>query len=145
MVIPADLQGIGYPIPFLQILVEHVRAGLLAASGIPTKKRLVQQYIRSTGKIFAAVGASDQRNNKLGKIDFWLDRQLTTYAKQKPPQTRVRPIPVSVLQELNYAYQGGTAYQQAISNLAWIAYLFLLSPGDYCRGGADTAHHFFLL
>ena len=89
--------------------------------------------------------ASDSRHNKLEQIYFWLGRQLATYSNQEPPPTRVRLIPVSVLQALDSAYQGGKERQQAIINLAWIALFFLLRLGKYCRGGANTAHHYPLL
>ena len=91
------------------------------------------------------MGASDPSHNKLGDIDFWLGQKLPTYARQDPPPTRVRPPPVSILQALDAAYQGSTNRQQAIINLAWITFFFLLSLGEYCRGGANTAHHFPLL
>ena len=91
------------------------------------------------------MGASDPSHNKLGNIDFWLGQQLPTYARQDPPPTRVRPTPVSILQALDAAYQGSTNRQQAIINLAWITFFFLLRPGEYCRGGVNTADHFFLL
>ena len=103
--IPSDLQGIGDTIPFLQIFAERVHTGVLTANGIPIKKWSVEQYLRSIGQIFSALGASDPRNNKLGKLDFRLGRQLATYAKQDPPSTRVRPIPVSVLQALDAVCQ----------------------------------------
>ena len=143
--IPADLQGIGDPIPFLPIFAERMRAGLLSDSGIPIKKRLVEQYLRSTRQIFTAVGARDLHHKKLSQIDFWLGRKLATYAKQDPPLTRVRPIPVSVLQAIDATYQGGTTRQKASSDLSWIALFFLLRPGEYCRGGADSDHYIFLL
>ena len=112
---------------------------------MPTKKCSVEQYLRSIGKVFATVGAINPRHSKLSQLDFRLGRKLATYAKQAPPPTRVCLIPVSILQALDSAYQGGTECQQAISDLAWIAFFFLPKPGEYCRGGADTAHHFFLL
>ena len=95
--IPDNFQGIGDTIPFLQIFSENVHNRLMAAKKIPIKKRSVEQYLPSNGKIFSAVGANDPRYNKLGNIDFRLGQQLTTYAKKDPPQTRVFPIPVSDL------------------------------------------------
>ena len=41
--IPADLQGIGDPIPFLQIFAERIHAVLLKDIKTPIKKRSVEQ------------------------------------------------------------------------------------------------------
>ena len=57
-------------------------ARLLADIRITIKKRSMEQYLFPIGKIFAAVGAGDPWNNKLGNIDFCLGRQLTTYVMQ---------------------------------------------------------------
>ena len=121
-----------------------MRADLLAASGTPIKNRSVEQYLRSIRQIFSAVRENNPRHNKLVNLNFRLVHQLATYAKQDPPPTRVRPIPVSVLQSLDAVYQGSTNGQQVIRNLAWITFIFLIRPGEYCRGGSNTAHHFFL-
>ena len=90
------------------------------------------------------MGTSDPRHNKLGKIKFRLGIQLTTYTKRYPPPIRVRYLPVSFLKALDTTYQRVTDRHQAISYLAWIYFFFLLRPGEYCRGGANTDHHPFL-
>ena len=60
------------PVRFLNIFAEWVRTGLLAAKGIPIQKRSVDQYLRSVGKIFIAVGITYPRLNTLGGLDFSL-------------------------------------------------------------------------
>ena len=57
--IPHYLQDISDKIPFLQIFSHKVRTGVLAANNKPIQKRSVEQYIRSMGQIFAAVGSPD--------------------------------------------------------------------------------------
>ena len=101
MCIPSDLQGVGDPVPFLLISTERVHASLMAAIGIPIKKWSMEQYLRSTGKIFSCWG---HRHNKLGKIEFRLGWKLATYAKQDPPSTQEQPIQVFYLQALDSAY-----------------------------------------
>ena len=32
----------------------------------------------------------------------------------------------------------GSPRDKAIADLAWIAFFFLLRPGEYCAGGTDT-------
>ena len=58
--------------PFLQIFAHKVRTGVLAVKNKAIQKQSVEQYIRSVGEIFAAVGAPDPRLNRVGSIDFRL-------------------------------------------------------------------------
>ena len=44
----------------------------MESSGITTKKRSMEQYINSIRKILSAVGGTDPRHNRLGKLDFRL-------------------------------------------------------------------------
>ena len=81
----------------------------------------------------------------MGKLDFCLGRQLASYQKEDSPPTRVRPLHVSVLQALDTAVQVTTVRNIAISDLTWVAFFFLLRPGEYCKGGTDTAQHPFRL
>ena len=105
----------------------------------------MEEYLCSIKQIFAVVGTNDPRHNTLGKLNFWLGQQLDTYAKRNPPLTRVCPIPVSDLQALDAAHQGGTDQQQTFSDLAWTTLFFLLSTRKYCRGDDDTTYQFILL
>ena len=79
--IPNDLQYIKGKIPFLQIFAHKVRTSVLAANNKPIHKQSMEQYIRSMGQIFAAVGAPDPRLNSMGAIEFCMGRQFATYAK----------------------------------------------------------------
>ena len=87
------------------------------------------------------MGTDNPCHNKLGKLDVHLGQQLVSYVKQDPPPTQVRSIPVSVRQALEDSYQAGSECQQAISDLAWIAFFFLLRPGEYCKGFIDKTNH----
>ena len=57
--------------------------------------------------------------------------------------TRVRPLPVRVIQALYTVSQVTTARNIAVSDLTWVAFLFLLRPYKYCKGGTNTAQHTF--
>ena len=118
MHIPHDLQDISDKIPFLQVFAHKVRTGVLAANHKPTHKRSVEQYLRSVGQIFAAVGAPDPRLNIMGAIDFRLGRQLATYAQEDPSPGRVRPLPVSILHCMDTTAKGGSPRDHAIADLA---------------------------
>ena len=98
----------------------------------------MEQYIRSVGQIFAAVGAPDPRLNSMGAIDSRLGRQLETYAKEDISLGRLLPLPVSILHCMDSAAKSGSPRDQAIADLAWIAFFFLLQPEEYCAGGTNT-------
>ena len=98
----------------------------------------MEQYLRSVGNFFVAVGTKDPRYNTMDGINFRLGRQLAAYAHEDPAPSRVRPIPISILHCLGATAQGGTSRQQAVADLAWIAFFFLLRPGEYFQGGNDT-------
>ena len=72
LLIPIDLRGINYPITFLGIFVEQVRQGLLSDKRKPIRKRSVDQYLRSSRQLSAAMGGNDPWHNCLGKLDFCL-------------------------------------------------------------------------
>jgi hypothetical protein len=143
-----SLDGVQDPIPLLQMFAHQVRIGQLAANGRPVHKRTVEQYLRSVAQIFASVGAPDPRHNGLGKTDFRLYRQLRTYNKQDPPPTRVRPVPLQLLihmHETDAQLRHATAHQRTVTDLALMAFFFLLRPGEYCKSGPDTRSHPFRL
>ena len=98
----------------------------------------MEQYLRSVGQIFAAVGAPDPRLNIMGAIEFCLGRQLSTYAQEDPSSGRVCPLPVSILHCMDSAAKSGSPQDQAIADLSWITFFFLLQPGEYCASGTDT-------
>ena len=79
--IPTDLQGIRDPIPFLQIFSHNFCTCVLAANYKPIHKRSVEQYIRSVGQIFLAVGGPDPILNTMGAINFRLGQQFAAYTK----------------------------------------------------------------
>ena len=145
MRIPTGLQGIRDPTPFLQIFSHKFRTGFLAVNHNPINKRSVEQCIRSVGQIFAAVGAPDPRLNTMGAIIFLLGQQFATYAKQYPPPVIVRPFPVSILHYMDAFSQGGSPRRIAIADLVWIAFFFLLRPGEYYTGRTGTLSTFFSL
>ena len=81
----------------------------------------------------------------MGKLDFRLGRQLASYQKEDSPSTRVRPLPVRVIQALDTSAQGTTSRNITISDLTWVAFFLLLRTGKYCKGGTNTAQHPFSL
>ena len=54
----------------------------------------MENYFRSVGKIFAAVGTTKPRLNTVGSLDFSLLLKLKAYAKQDPPPFESNPYPL---------------------------------------------------
>ena len=70
---------------------------------------------------------------------------MASYQKEDSPPARVRPLPLIVIQSLETAAQVTTPRNIAIIHLTWVAFLFLLRPGEYCRGNTNTSQHPFRL
>ena len=87
------------------------------------------------------MGANDPHHNLMGKLDFRLGRQLAAYQKEYSPSTRVRTLPLTVIKSIDTAAQGTTSRNIAISHLTWVTFLLLLCPGEYYKGGTNTAQH----
>jgi hypothetical protein len=120
------------PVPFLQVFMYRYRTGGIAPSGRQVRSRTVEDAVRSVGQTFASVGATDPRLNKVGKIDFRLQRQLSCYSKQDPPPNRVKPIPVPILMHiLATTLAVGSVFGVAVADMIAIAFFFLLRPGEY--------------
>ena len=88
--------------------------------------------------IFSVVGTKNPRYNTMGGIDSRLGRQLTVYVHEYLAPSLVRPTPIPILHCLNATVQVGTSRQNSIADLAWIAILLLLCPGQYFQGSTDT-------
>ena len=75
------------------------------------------------------------------KLDFCLGRQLVSYQKEDSPPARMRPLPVKFVKALDTNAQRTAPRNISIRDLIWVAFFFLLRPGEYYKGETDTAHH----
>ena len=122
------------PIPYLQVFAARYRDGRLAPRGQPVRSGTVSDALRSVGQAFQSVGARDIRLNPHGRLDFRLTRQLRSYSKQDPPPTRVKPVPIQVVQTMvhaAYMTPQQDAGFQAIADMACLGFFFLLRPGEH--------------
>ena len=133
------LANIADPIPFLQIFAHRVRTGELAIHGQRVRKRQVEQYLRAVGQVLSGLGARDPRHDAHGNTDFRISRQLRSYAREDPPPTRVKPLPIAVLHDIFRHHIRGNARDQCIADVIWSGFYFLLRPGEHCDAGASTA------
>jgi len=117
--------------------------GQLAPSGSPVKARTVEAALRAVGQTFAVVGQPDPRLQASGKLDLRLHRQLQLYTKQDPPPTRVKPIPLQVIQlAVQHCYQSNHADAHAIAHMLILGFFFLLRPGEYAHTTNERAAPF---
>ena len=71
-----NLAGIADPIPYLQIIAEWVRVGMLATGAAAVLNRTVKGYLWDVAQIFSRVGASDPYLDSLGHVNCCLGQQL---------------------------------------------------------------------
>jgi hypothetical protein len=120
--------------PLLQIFAHRYRIGQVAPSGSPVKARTVEAALRSVGQTFAALGQRDPKLQASGRLDFRLHRQLQAYTKADPPPTRVKPIPLQVLQlAVNQCYRTQLPEAHAAAHMLILGFFFLLRPGEYAH------------
>ena len=133
------------PIPILQVFAARYRDGRLAPRKGPVRSRMVEDAIRSVGQAFARMGAKDIHKDALGGIDFRLQCQLKSYGRADPAPDRVKPVPIQVLfHALALAAASPELVAlQAFTDMAVIAFFFLLQPGEY-TGIASTTTPFTL-
>ncbi len=138
------LLNVADKIRFLQVFAHRVRTGALARNpgNKPVRSRTVEDYLRSVGQGFTSVGALDPRYQKgTTLIDFRLYRQLRCYSKEDPPPTRVKPLPLAVLHNVReMAALHGDEISLAVSDLSYMAFFWLLRPGEYCS--SSESHPF---
>ncbi len=96
------LQSIEDPMPLLQIFASRYRVGILSPSRTAVKSRTVEGALRSVGQTIATLGYREPRLQPPGKLDIRLLQQLQAYSKEDPAPTRVKPIPLQVLQHIIY-------------------------------------------
>ena len=134
------LKAIEDKVPFLQVFSRRVRSGQLAANKSSVKSRTVEDYVRSIGQTYLAMGAQDPRLNTSGNMEFRLQRMFSCYSKQDPPPNRVKPVPVQVIRRI-FAVAATLAadpYNQCLADMIGLAFFFLLRPGEYALSPSDS-------
>ena len=106
---------------------------------------MVEQYVRSVGQGINSMGAHDPRHDEFERTDFRLSRQLRSYKREDPLPERVKPIPTSILHHLYECCSRGDACQQCVADLIWVAFYFLMRPGEYCCAGQNNTSNEFQL
>ena len=132
------------PVPILNVFAARVCRGELAHDGAPVRARTAEGYLRAVGQSYARVGSPDPRLNTYGKTDWRIGRQIRAWKKEDPPPGRVKPIPISMLHHLSQSGRdAGDAKSLLIGCMAYVAFYFLMRPGEYCNSSNEL--HPFLL
>ena len=86
------------------------------------------------------LGAKDPRMTFTGEIDGRLQLQFRCYSRQDPLPSRVKPIPVQVIRRLAcVAAASRDPELQAVVDMIFIAFFFLLCPGEYTGTKSDSS------
>ena len=119
-------------IPILQVFIQQVCTGELAANGNKIRARSAEDYLRSVAQAFLAMGAADPRLNSALKTDFRISRMLAAWKRKDPPANRVKPIPIAVIRRIAHVAQRlppEAHFLRAFADMIIIAFFFLLRPG----------------
>mmetsp|Transcript_28708 Transcript_28708/g.83064 ORF Transcript_28708/g.83064 Transcript_28708/m.83064 type:complete len:342 (-) Transcript_28708:25-1050(-) len=132
------LHGLRDPIPVLLVLACRIRDGRASRSGHPVRAAHVRDELHAIAKTFTRLGHPDPRLNSAGQMDTRLSDLYAAWAREDPPPTRVKPLPIQVLHHaqtlVTYA---PNEFHRAAVDLAWIGFFFLLRPGEHCSTGTN--------
>ena len=126
------------PVMLLQLFGVRWRDGRISPSGEPNRARSVEDAIRFVGQKFSSLGAADPRLDAAGKQDFRLRRMYSAWKKVDDPPTRVEPVPMIILLRSDEMIDHTNERDNATLDCIWIAFYFLLRPGEYIYSTSDS-------
>ena len=119
-------------VPILRILAHRIRDGRASRSGQLVQAERIRDEILAVTKGFTNMGLPDPRLTSYGDMDPRLTNLYTSYKNVDPTPHRVKPLPIQVLHRAQ-AISSSSAKAQATIDMAWIAYFYLLRPGEHCK------------
>lgn len=132
--IPNDLQGLRLPfqIDLLVAYARHVRMGGISRRSANVRAQTVQIALRSISTTLQLGGKQNPLRDQEGKYPKAIQQLLEGYRRADPPPQPKLAVPVLVP---NYMSQIGLLNnipkEQAIGDLALIAFYYLLRVGEY--------------
>jgi hypothetical protein len=128
------------PIRWLATFAARVRDGRLSASNNPVGTATVASAVAFVASAHTMAGFPDPRLIPGTKcIDPLLDRLLRSFRKQDPPPQRLQPIPLDVLHHAcAIARAAADDHSMAAADFMWIAFFYLLRPGEYLLNAEDS-------
>ena len=88
-------------------------------------------------KGFTNMGLPDPCLTSCRNMDPHLTNLYTSYKNADPTLHRVKPLPIQVLHRAQ-AISSLSAKAQATIDMAWIAYFYLLWPGEHCKAPENS-------
>jgi hypothetical protein len=133
------------PIFWLQVFAARIRDGRISASGKSVRAGTVGDALQLVAQTFTLVGERDPRMIPgTTTMHPRLRLLLKSYSKEDAPPRRVKPIPLPILHQATaIAIAANDDVSLAISDMMWIAFFFLLRPGEYTQPAEDS-HPFHL-
>jgi hypothetical protein len=128
------------PVSWIQIFASRVRDSRLSASHKPVRSNTVGDALQLVAQTFTLVGARDPcLIPGTQTLDPRLKLQLKSYAKEDASPRRVKPIPLPILHQATaIATAANDPVSLALSDMMWIAFFFLLRPGEYTQPAEDS-------
>ena len=121
-------------VPLLLVFAQRYRNGRIAKRGLPVRAETVSAALLQVAAAFTSVGSPDPRFNTFGKLDQRIVNLYTAWSKQDPAPTRVKPIPIQLLHHAQVTATASNDHSHlATIDMAWLAFFFLLRPGEYCH------------
>jgi hypothetical protein len=129
-------------LPWLLVYAHCYREGKIAPLGQPVRSRTVEDSLRLVAQAHQMVGLSDIRLLN-GDVDYRLSQLLAAFSRQDPPPFRVKPIPLAILRRAAYiARSRNTPKADCAADMMWLAFFFLLRPGEYTAPTSEDSSPF---
>ena len=131
-------------VAILRVFALRARRGERArnAANNPIGAKHTSDELYRVAQTFTELGHPDPRLGPDNRIDFRLRALFRAMAKEDPPPTRVKPIPLQVLQQAqttaNTTATMDDSFEQAVMAMAWLAFFYLLRPGEYAHTRSET-------
>ena len=128
------------PVAWLQIFALRVRDGRFSASGQPVRSSTVADALHAVAQTFTMLGHPDPRwAAGSNTVDTRLSRLLRSFSKSDAPPTRVKPLPLALLHlAFDIAQKAADPQSLAAADLMWLAFFFLLRPGEHSYAGPSS-------
>jgi hypothetical protein len=123
------------PLPFLQVFGRRYGEGRFSYGNQPVRASTVADAIRMVGRRYQQLGTRDFQVGRFsGQLDFRLQRQVKAFENEDLSATRVKSVPLQLVQHVVTAAHKSTSTsdaQKAIAGMACLAFFFLLRPEEY--------------
>lgn len=128
------LETVRDKIPLLKVFALRIRDGRHSRTNRPVRAATVRDQLLSISKTITALGAPDPRHTAAGFIDKRLTDLFKGWEHHDPAPRRVKPVSLPILFQANaLATSSPTAEHSAILDMMWIAFFYLLRPGEYAH------------